>query len=313
MTDLARGFVFESCSAAKTFGEARFLSAETECRATDAFFELIGPLTKMVGSRFRAQLSGKQVKTASIADHASLEAGLLAAEVVRAGGDVHIWPHSANVVHHHVHAPADIRRVNVAARSTGEVWAKKFGRDKIAVNASNILPETEPIPAFDPQQPIHIILFAGAHTLGRIPFFDRFKHEQCWSAVLDILHAMPVNVSVKHKSSWETRDWITARAGNDQALRFTNTRANRLKHPNMVFMCISLTSTAIFEGIARGIPGMVVRDMPVRETPYYNPDFVPCIESGQLEPFISSLNDPAAWDELRQRQLIWFERETSWA
>jgi hypothetical protein len=75
-------------------------------------------------------------------------------------------------------------------------------------------------------------------------------------------------------------------------------------------MSISMTSTAILEGIPRGIPGVTVRDVLIDETPYYDPEFVPRLTSDKVVGFIENLNSKAAMDDLRERQRTWFERET---
>jgi hypothetical protein len=78
----------------------------------------------------------------------------------------------------------------------------------------------------------------------------------------------------------------------------------------MLFLSISMTSTAILEGIARGIPGMVVRDMPVEETPYYDPHCIPIVPSQDIATRIQQLNSKAAWESLSETQNQWFIRET---
>ena len=279
--------------------------------ARDAFVTLMTPLTRQVADWFKSELHDKPVATAHVPDHANLEAGLLGAQVVRQGGSVHIWPHSANVVHHNAHTPKNVANVTVAARSTGTVWAKSFGPDKITVQADAILTENAPAPGYDPDAPLHVIVFAGAHLLRRVPLLDCVGHKATWSKTLDTLLSADCETLIKPKSVWETRDWITERAKPGADLRFTNVHANKLMHPNMIFLCVSATSTAILEGIARGVPGMVVRDIPVDETPAYCPDSIPYVASSQLADVMANLNSAQAWTDLLGRQRAWFERETS--
>ncbi|MFK7751054.1 MAG: hypothetical protein AB8B51_00760 [Sedimentitalea sp.] len=275
-----------------------------------AFMDLLGPLTQRVADWYRSEMAGKSVQTAHVADHASLEGGLLAAEVVRQGGQIHIWPHSANVVHMGAHDPKNVAKVTMAVRSTAAHWAKDFGPDKVGIDPQAILPETPPIPAFDEDQPLHVVLFAGAHFLRRVPLIQYGGHKTTWTKTLDTLQNADVKAVVKHKSVWETRDWIAKRASDPADLQFSNVHANKLRLPNMVFLSVSLTSTAILEGIARGIPGLVVRDVPADETPYYDPDYVPCLASDQLGGYLKGLSSKASWDRLRDRQGEWYRQET---
>lgn len=275
-----------------------------------AFVDLMSPLTTQVAHFYKSKLAGKPVETAHVADNATLEGGLLAAEVVKQGGNVHLWPHSANVVHLEAHDPKSVSQITVAVRSTGAYWEKAFGPDKVIINRNSILPEHAPMGRFEEEQPLNIILFAGAHFLRRVPLLNYAGHEATWTTTLDTLLSADVDFLVKHKSKWETRHWISQRTPNPEKLRFSNKHANKLQLPNMVFVCVSLTSTAILEGIARGIPGFVVRDVPVDETPHYDPDSVPFIRSEQLGTFLGSLKSKASWNELREKQRTWFECET---
>lgn len=295
-----------------SFGDIQSFSAPSDTPLLDhGFVQLMGPLTQKVTQWYRHEFKSRLINEAHIADHASFEGGLLAAEVTRRNGQVYLWPHSANLVHMHAHDPRNVARVTVAAQSTGTHWAKKFHNQKVAIDFRSILPETASAPLFDKELPLQVILFAGAHALKRTPLLDNEGHRATWTRVLRDLHDSGVELTIKHKSSWETREWIKGLAPEGAKLRFSRTHANKLNLPNMIFLSISLTSTAILEGIARGIPGMTVRDVPIDETPYYAPDFVPCLPSDKAADFISNLNSKAAFDNLREKQQIWFERETS--
>ena len=294
------------------FGDIKSFSAPSDIPDLDrGFVQLIGPLTQKVTQWYRDELKARRVNHVHIADHATFEGGLLAAEVTKNGGQISIWPHSANLVHMHVHTPTDVAQVKVAAKSTAIHWQKSFGTEKVTVDISSILPQTTPAPLFDTTRPIHVILFAGGHALKRMPLVEYDRHQQTWAKVLSDLHNSSIDLTIKHKSSWETRDWITNLAPQGAQLNFSNTRANKLDLPNMVFLSISHASTALLEGIARGIPGMIIRDVPIDETPHYDPEFIPCLTSDHALEFITNLNSEEAMKTLIARQKIWFEQETN--
>ena len=229
---------------------------------------------------------------------------MLCAEVARIGGKTQLWPHSANVVHMDAHTPGAIKKITVAAQSTGKHWARRFGSDRVRVDAHAILPDA-PLRAepFDESQPLHVVVFAGAHFLRRVPLMNYRGHVETWSQTLDIFADHPAVCVIKHKSVWETKEWIAEHASDPSKLRFNTLHANKIRLANMVFASISATSTAILEGIARGIPGIVIRDVPIDETPYYDPAFVPCVASAEL-------GTKAAYETLQSRQRIWFDAET---
>lgn len=294
------------------FGPVKTYAAPPDVPSLNqAFSELFVPLTQKAGRWIRTKLEGRKGLSVHIADHASFEGGLLAGEVLRNGGRIFLWPHSANAVQTDLHSSGGVARITVAARSTGAAWAAKFGSEKIVVEPDSILPNTSEAPAYNDAKPVHVVLFAGAHALRRLPLIDYKSHRETWAQVLKQLQDAKIELTVKHKSIWETREWIANLAEKPEQVRFSDVHANKLDLANMVFLSISLTSTAIFEGIARGIPGMVIRDFPVDETPHYDPDFIPCVQSEKAAEFIESLSGREAWERLRDRQRLWFTRETS--
>lgn len=130
--------------------------------AKGAFITLMNPVTKQLADWFRLELCDKPVAPAHVPDHATLEAGLLGAQVVRQGGKIQIWPHSANVVQIGAHTPRHVTKVTMAAHSTRQVWAKSFGHDKVEVQAESVLTENAAAPGFDRDKPLHVVVFAGA-------------------------------------------------------------------------------------------------------------------------------------------------------
>jgi hypothetical protein len=294
-----------------SFGDVQSFSAPSDTPRLDlGFVELLGPLTKKVTHWYRKEFKKSSLLNAHIADHGTFEGGLLAAEAVRKGGQITIWPHSANLVHMFLHDPKEVARVTVAAKSTGVHWANTFTGGKVVIDIRSLIPKTVPCSSFDSSRPIHVVLFAGAHALKRMPLVDYERHKATWRRVLEGFQNSEIDLTIKHKSTFETRDWITSLAPAGSKLNFSRTHANNLKLPNMVFMSISMTSTAILEGIPRGIPGVTVRDVLIDETPYYDPEFVPRLTSDKVVGFIENLNSKAAMDDLRERQRTWFERET---
>lgn len=274
------------------------------------FVDQISPLSVAVANWFRGEFEGRSIERANIADHASFESGIMAAEVLRKGGGLFLWPHSANAVHTNLHSPDDVVGITVAAQSTGRFWAESFGHSKINVDPAAILPSAQKAAGYSESHPIHVVLFAGAHALKRMPLLDIRSHEETWALALRSLQSTDSELTIKHKTTWESRDWIRRLAPDPNALKFSDLHANKLSHPNMLFLSISMTSTAILEGIARGIPGMVVRDMPVEETPYYDPHCIPIVPSQDIATRIQQLNSKAAWESLSETQNQWFIRET---
>jgi len=294
------------------FGKTSTLSAFLPRNSMElGFKELMLPLTKKVAAWYQNVLDGKSIESVHIADHTSLEGGLLAGCGANQGGKTCLWPHSANVVQMNMHDADYVKKVTVAARSTGIHWAKKLGEDRVTLDKRTILPEMAPAPQYDDNRPVTVILFAGAHSLLRVPLIDYVSHTNTWREALEAILSADVELKVKHKSIWETREWIASMAPKGANLEFTNVKATNLNLPNMLFMSVSFTSTAIFEGISRGIPGAIIQKRPYEETPYYNPEYIPRVHPDELKPFLGNLKSKENWAALARRQMTWFKKETS--
>ncbi|MEP3635843.1 MAG: hypothetical protein ABJN14_01100 [Paracoccaceae bacterium] len=299
-------------SSGPKFGALQSYTIDDQQLSLEAgFVKLVGPVTKNVASWYQSALKDRPVENAHVADHTSLEGSLLAGEIVKKGGKINLWPHSANVVQIDLHNPDNLRSVTVAVNSTAAHWRRKVGDEKVILDPKSILASSSPAPGFDETKPLHIILFAGAHALRRTPIVNYETHCRTWSTVLTALQRSDHLLSIKHKSIWENRDWIAMRSSGAKPLKFSRKKAMEINYSNMIFVSISATSTAILEGISRGIPGMVVRDQPINETPNYDPDYIPRLKSSEFSEFLSKLNSRIAWEELRDQQLTWFENETS--
>lgn len=276
-----------------------------------AFCQMMGRVAESYSTWLQKELGGKKVKTVHIADHATLEGGLLAYEAAKRGGAIHIWPHSSNAVQPMLHEPINVSGITMAVKTTADIWAKRFGKSKLKVDPLTILPELRPAPDFDDSFPLYVVLFSGAFALQRMPFVDYAKHDATWRNVLKTLQSSDLKFAVKARPTWETEAWIKARAHDPATLAFEATHATKLSSPNMLFASISLTSTALIEGIARGIPGFVVQDTKVGDTHFIDAGGFPCLRSEDVPGFVAEMKDTKAWTALRDQQRDWYVAQTA--
>jgi hypothetical protein len=66
----------------------------------------------------------------------------------------------------------------------------------------------------------------------------------------------------------------------------------------------------LLEGLSRGIPCMIVREVPVEDYTDIDPAFAPIGNVEEIVAQIERCKDPVEYDALTQRELIWYAQET---
>ena len=79
----------------------------------------------------------------------------------------------------------------------------------------------------------------------------------------------------------------------------------------MIYVTVSYGSTALLEGLSRGIPCMIVREVPVEDYTEIDPAFAPIGTVEEIVAQIKRCADPAEYDALTRRELAWYARETT--
>lgn len=270
------------------------------------------PFMKRGLKQARRLVQRNAVQVAHICDHSYPETGLLAGAVLEQGGKIALWPHSANVVHNFAYDRTCVAKISAAAASTAQAWARDFPNAQVDVRPGTVLPPTKSAKPFNPAEPVTLVMFAGGHAIARTPLVDMAIHLDLWRRTLSTFDTLggSVRVLYKSKTTWETREWIKALAPRPDALEFTDVHANDLDLSNMVFASVSLASTALLEGMARGVPAMILRETPVRETPVYDADYLPIAGPDEIARRLETLTSAAAWEALCAPQREWFARET---
>ncbi|MEA3502016.1 MAG: hypothetical protein U9R47_04520, partial [Actinomycetota bacterium] len=77
----------------------------------------------------------------------------------------------------------------------------------------------------------------------------------------------------------------------------------RIDLPNMLFVSMSKGSSALIEGLSRGIPGVVVRDFPVRDYTTLDEDTFPTGTRADMIDVIASCFEPGGYEQLLEHEL----------
>ena len=274
--------------------------------------EAVGELTQAAFRRATHLVERFDVRALHICDHAFLETALMAEATRRHGGSVSLWPHSCNAVHVETRSSEDLDRVICITRAAAQAWQRDRPDRRSTIDSFLMLRPPTGIRAFVPDAPLSVVLIAGAHTLSRMPLMDAAGHRATYRALVAALSALApqVNLVFKAKGHWETNAWLREIVDDASRITFTDQHPNDIDLPNTIFVSVSHASSALLEGIGRGIPGMVAREIPVEDYIEIGGSAIPVGDTTTVASTIAACRDPAVFEALIQQQMAWYEAET---
>lgn len=278
----------------------------------DGFLRMLGPLSWTSWKNIQKAVVESGADEAHICDHLFFESALIAHAVASIGGSIFLWPHSSNAVHTSVHDLENVACVTAATVSAGRQWTAAIGRDDVRIDSGLLLMPASGPRTYSPGKPVHIVVFAGAHQLNRMPLLDCDRHVTVWRRLFQALNGLPdrFQVILKSKYHWESTDWILQLQPPENRFRVTDVTAAKLDLSNMIFLSVSFGTTALLEGLGRGIPAMIVRESPVEDYTSLSAEFR---QVGDVEFVVSQIRacvDENYYTRLASKQLEWYEAET---
>jgi len=221
-------------------------------RLDDQFVGLMAATTKDAAQR--AFDLGNQFEQNEACDHLFFESAVIAQAVRARGGKVFLWPHSSNAGHPLMYAKGDVAAVRCTTNSSARVWSARLPGTPCAVQSNLILqPCSAPRPS-TPGAPLTVVIFASVHVLRRMPFVDRRGHEDSYRRLLKARTDLAPQVRALFKPRWKSTEWLRGVVGPSAVFEETTRTPLELDEPNMIFVTVSYGSTALLEGLGRGIP-----------------------------------------------------------
>jgi hypothetical protein len=282
-----------------------------ELRLDDQFVALIGATSKSAAQRASDLANEFELNEAYVCDHLFFESALIAHAVRARGGAVFLWPHSSNAAHALMYEEGDVAAVRCTTNSSARVWSGRLPDTLCVVQSDLILQPCAGPRASTPGDPLTIVVFASVHALLRMPFVDRRGHEDSYRRLFRALKDMAPQVRILFKPKWESTEWLRGVLGPSIVFEETNSTALELDEPNMIYMTVSYGSTALLEGLGRGIPCMIVREAAVEDYTGIDPAFVPITTVEDVVAQVERCKNPADYDALTRRELIWYAQETN--
>lgn len=244
-----------------------FLSAGTwDTRDWHSWLErAIVPYFRDLVRRARTILDSEAVMDAHIGDYLYAESELVASKVKDRGGRVHLWPHSTNPVHVEFHDPSHIESVHAVTKSGAELWRRAAPKATVIHDSALMLQQPRIDVDYTAGQPLSVVVIGGRPVMRHLPILDIEAHEALYQKFFTGMQGLVDrgDIKVYFKPRGKTGEhelWLeelVGRAGNwERVLE----HPLRMTLPNPVFVSLSVGSSALLEGVTRGIPGMIVKE-----------------------------------------------------
>lgn len=261
-----------------------------------------------------AEIAARGIEEAHISDHIFSDAALFAGAVKRTGGRVVLWPHSANPVHVNERRIGSFDEVHAVTRAGSERWRKRFPDVTVVHSPSVMLDPPTRNTRIDPSAPLSVIVIGGRSIHRHMPILNRSLHEDSHRAFFTGLEqlqtTMPIDLYFKPRGhTGEEEMWLSAVVGSTANWDRVLEHPLRVDLPNMLFVSISMGTSALIEGLSRGIPGIVVRDFPVRDYTTLDEDAFPTGSVTEMLTVVAACTEPGGYLQLLERELEYYATE----
>lgn len=273
------------------------------------------PALEETWERSIATVREYQIKRAHVADHLYTGSALFSGAVRHEGGSVTLWPHSTNPVHETVREAGSFDRVVTVLESGAARWHAAHPETKVAVSSDLMLNWDDSATPVDPDMPLNIVVIGGTTTIGLTTFVDPNHHAEANRRLFGHLRGLTDGggASVWFKSKGGLAEgmwWLEQTIGDAEWVRPMRQHPRRMALPNLVFVAVSLGSSAIYEGIMRGIPGMVARLGEVEDYTTIHDGAIPVRSPDEIGQILARCQDAKYRAALLSSQLDLMAHET---
>lgn len=249
-----------------------------------------------------------------IGDYVYAEPTLLASRVKARGGTVNVWPHSTNPVHVQYHDAAMIDSVRAVTRSGAARWRERLPDTTVEQAPQLMLKRPETIVPWQPGEPLSVVVIGGRPSLRNLPILDIAAHKQTYRGIFAAMAPLVddglIQVYFKPRGlTGEHEQWLDAVVGRTASWSRVLAHPNRIALNNPLFMSVSVSSSALLEGVVRGIPGVVVRGGYSRDYVAATSDSVEELSVSTVATRLVQLSTEGSWTALREAQMASLESE----
>ncbi|WP_449277049.1 tetratricopeptide repeat protein [Leucobacter sp. GX24907] len=243
-----------------------------------------------------------------IGDYLYAEPSLIADRMRSRGGRVHVWPHSSNPVHVKYHAPEELATVHCITESGASIWRESSSGLDVRHESSLMISQQAERVEWQEGAPVSLVVMGGRPVMRNLPILSIERHEQAYrdlfTGLEGLVRAGKVRVYFKPRGlSGEFEGWLEEIVGRAADWERELAHPMRLTLPNPVYASVSVGSSALLEGAARGVPGLIVREqLPVREYLSVRRGGIEVLNVPDTVNFLESLTVRENWEAIRSRQ-----------
>jgi len=277
----------------------------------DFLISVLGGVVHGALQRMRKLVREDGITEAHICEHPFFETAVLAQAVRENGGTVTLWPHGWGVswwgLTRH---PGSARTVYSVDQTGAAIWRDRLPGTEVRVVSDLYLPRYRAPRPVVPDEPLNVVIVGNCYYLDRLPMIDRDSLEAISRKLYGALAGLPSDVRWTYRPR-ATADlqWQWNLAGRPADFSYTSVPPALLDLPNMIFLFPGLLSSALIEGINRGIPALIAREDPTIED-YLGSEVSDCVPQGDVEMIIAEImrcRDPGYRQALVERQVAWCE------
>ena len=247
-----------------------------------------------------------------ICDHPFFESAILAHAVRARGGKVSLWPHGCNPVLPWLRRPGTVETVYSPLASMGEVWKARLPGTRVEVVPYLWLPKYSAPRPYDPAEPLSVVIVSAEISSVGLDVMNRPGIESIYRRLFKHLGEMAPEVHFTCRPrSQGNLNWLWRLAGHAPDFSYSQLIPTLIDLPNMVFLFVGQLSSAVYEGIGRGIPVLYVReDQAVEE--YAVTALPECLPAGDVDFILGEVRkclDPVYRQALTERQVAWYDAD----
>lgn len=214
--------------------------------------------------RTDALLAERRLTDVHIGDYLYSEPAIVAERMRARGGRVHVWPHSSNPVHVDYHDLQHLSSIHCVTRSGAEIWKAAAPAAEIVHEPALMISRRQDQVVWRPGEPVSLVVIGGRPVMRHLPILAIQRHEEVYreffSGLEPLVSAGKLRAYFKPRGlTGEHEAWLEGIVGRTADWERELAHPTRLDLPNPVFVSISVGSSALLEGVARGIPGLIVR------------------------------------------------------
>lgn len=300
-------------------GGALYRSDACEIDLFAWFDRLFGEYLEIVGKRAIEFVVRNNIQKLYICDHLFTQSALLTRAMRLLRKKVILLPHSANPVHTGFRSEAEVDKVISILQSGVACWRAVLPSVDVVHDPTSMLPvpggAAVESATHDDTGAISVVIIDSGLSMGRLPRLRISRQLETYRSFMAGVCSLGGGAKVYFRGKGGFGNevtWLRSHDGNAMNWVICPDHPLAMNYKNMLFVTIGFGSSAILEGIARGIPGMIVREDKVEDYTLLDTAVIPTGDVGTIITEIQRCRDLTYRTELIARQVAYYCNETGY-